>query len=372
MTSHPLILAAPPAGLDRAFVVVVLPVLLGLLGVYWLLPRPRGAQRLWGAFAAGLALVLGGWLLVRSGMAAVESMLFYVSAAVAIVAGVMFITQRNPVHAALSFALVVLSTCALFLLQAAPFLMAATIIIYAGAIIVTFLFVIMLAQQQGLSSADQRSREPLLSCLAAFVLVGAILIVLQATYDNSKLAELLDDVGVAARASSVEEMKKTLGDGNDILKALRSEKANAHLTLEQAKDFDTALGTAEEKWSARTRNLAEIRAALVRLYEAGAPIRDSFGSPIPPEYSSILPPGPDGQKPRLQLSRYSRLRSAGSNIGAVADSQGHGLMPADNVAYLGRTLLSDYLLAVELGGTLLLVATIGAIAIAGRRREGLR
>jgi NADH-quinone oxidoreductase subunit J len=372
MTWHPLILEATPAGLDRALVVVVLPVLLGLLGVYWLLPRPRGARPLWGALAAGLALVLGGWLLFRSGMAAVESVLFYVSAAIAIIAGVMFITQRNPVHAALSFALVVLSTCALFLLQAAPFLMAATIIIYAGAIIVTFLFVIMLAQQQGISNADQRSREPLLSCIAAFVLLGAILIVLHVSYDHSRFEGLLERVGLAARASSLDEMKKELGDGNDVLKALRSEKANAHLALEQTKDFETALGTAEEKWSARNRNLAEIRGALIRLYEAGAPIRDSFGSPIPPEYSSILPPGPDGQKPRLQLSHYSRLRSADSKVEALADSQGRGLMPADNVAYLGRTLFSDYLLAVELGGTLLLVATIGAIAIAGRRREGLR
>ena len=83
------------------------------------------------------------------------------------------ITQRNPVHAALCFALVVLSTCGLFLLQAAPFLMAATIIIYAGAIVVTFLFVIMLAQQAGLSNADQRSREPLLATLAGFVLLGS-------------------------------------------------------------------------------------------------------------------------------------------------------------------------------------------------------
>ena len=41
--------------------------------------------------------------------------------------------------------MVVLSTCGLFLLNAAPFLMAGTVIIYAGAIIVTFLFVLMLA-----------------------------------------------------------------------------------------------------------------------------------------------------------------------------------------------------------------------------------
>ena len=47
-------------------------------------------------------------------------------------------------------------------------------------------------------------------------------------------------------------------------------------------------------------------------------------------------------------------------------------LPHENTAYLGRALFTDYLLAVELGGTLLLVATIGAIAIASRRTEGLR
>ena len=47
----------------------------------------------------------------------------------------------------------ILATCGLFLLLAAPFLMAATIIIYAGAIIVTFLFVLMLSQQQGPSDS---------------------------------------------------------------------------------------------------------------------------------------------------------------------------------------------------------------------------
>ena len=39
---------------------------------------------------------------------------------------------------------------------------------------------------------------------------------------------------------------------------------------------------------------------------------------------------------------------------------------AENVAGLGRTLFSDYLLAVEIGGTLLLVAAVGTIAIAHR------
>src|SRR5208282_3321133 len=113
-----------------------------------------------------------------------ESVLFYAFAGIAVTAGVMLITQSNPVHAALSFALVVLSTCGLFLLLAAPFLMAATIIVYAGAIVVTFLFVIMLAQQEGVSDADQRSREPFLATVAGFVLLGSLLCIMHKTYSG--------------------------------------------------------------------------------------------------------------------------------------------------------------------------------------------
>jgi NADH-quinone oxidoreductase subunit J len=42
------------------------------------------------------------------------------------------------------------------------------------------------------------------------------------------------------------------------------------------------------------------------------------------------------------------------------------VLPAENAPYLGRSLFTDFLLPVELGGTLLLVAAIGAIAIAHR------
>lgn len=48
---------------------------------------------------------------------------------------------------------------------------------------------------------------------------------------------------------------------------------------------------------------------------------------------------------------------------------GNGHLPARNVENLGVVIYSEYLLAVEMAGTLLLVATVGAVAIAGRRRE---
>ena len=63
-------------------------------------------------------------------------------------------------------------------MKSAPFLAAATIIVYAGAIIVTFLFVIALAQQAGATVYDQRARQPFMATLAGFVLLGGMLFAL--------------------------------------------------------------------------------------------------------------------------------------------------------------------------------------------------
>jgi hypothetical protein len=49
---------------------------------------------------------------------------------------------------------------------------------------------------------------------------------------------------------------------------------------------------------------------------------------------------------------------------------GNGQLPARNIANLGYILYSEHILSVELAGTLLLVATIGAVAITQRRKEG--
>src|SRR5688572_12637035 len=92
---------------------IVLPAGLGLVAVYLLLPRPRNYPRLWGAAAGAAALLLAGALLLQGGGVQVETLLFYLFSAVAITAGVLMITQSNPVRAALSFALVILSTCGL-------------------------------------------------------------------------------------------------------------------------------------------------------------------------------------------------------------------------------------------------------------------
>src|SRR5262249_46395841 len=141
-----------------------------------------------------------------------ETVLFYAFAGLSLLAGAVMITRQNPARAALSFALVILSTTGLFLLQAAPFLMAGTVIIYAGAIIVTFLFVLMLAQPDGPSDADLRSREPALACTAGFFLLATLLLVLRQTYTTGEIAALQAKVADARGRDSVADMRAALGD----------------------------------------------------------------------------------------------------------------------------------------------------------------
>jgi len=69
---------------------------------------------------------------------------FYVSAAVAVAATLMVITRLNAVHALLYLIVSLLSMAVIFFLLGAPFAAALEVIIYAGAIMVLFVFVVMM------------------------------------------------------------------------------------------------------------------------------------------------------------------------------------------------------------------------------------
>ena len=69
---------------------------------------------------------------------------FYFLSAIAVVSGVLVITRRNPVHSALALIFTLLALAGLYLMLYAPFVAGVQIILYAGGIMVLFLFVIML------------------------------------------------------------------------------------------------------------------------------------------------------------------------------------------------------------------------------------
>src|SRR5579864_6123844 len=70
--------------------------------------------------------------------------IFFVLAALAVFGAVSLILQSHPIHSALSLILVMVSLAGLYLLMGAEFIAAVQIIVYGGAVMVLFVFVIML------------------------------------------------------------------------------------------------------------------------------------------------------------------------------------------------------------------------------------
>jgi NADH-quinone oxidoreductase subunit J len=225
----------------------------------WLAMSQRNVGvRLAAAFATAIGLFAAISALDGPGGEWTDKILFWLFAAGAVGGAVLMISGRDPVHGALWFAVATLCVCGLFLELSAPFLAAATVIVYAGAIIVTFMFVIMLAHQGGASAYDQRPRLPLAASLVSFFVLGALLFA------------LLD-------------------------------------------------------WQQKPPSAPSEGPALFAA--AGDVAPGDVSRPVTPEESREL-------------------------------------------KTLGLALFGHYLLAVELGGTLLLIATIGAIALAPRRQRG--
>jgi len=161
--------------------VLYLGIALGAIGVVVAMPRRGLSPQVIGALVAAAGL---GLALLSMGIKAGEnapSLYFYVFALIALGASLRVITHPRPVYAALYFILTILASAGLYLILAAEFLAFALIIIYAGAILITYLFVIMLATEspsaeepEAQGAYDRYSREPIASAVAGFALLAAI------------------------------------------------------------------------------------------------------------------------------------------------------------------------------------------------------
>ena len=102
---------------------------------------------------------------------------FYGLAAAAIISGLLVITRRNAVHSALALIITLLSVAGLYLMLYAPFVAGVQIIVYAGGIMVLFLFVIMLVNIDRAAKERQFNRiwpvGLVASCALLALFVGA-------------------------------------------------------------------------------------------------------------------------------------------------------------------------------------------------------
>jgi NADH-quinone oxidoreductase subunit J len=100
---------------------------------------------------------------------------FYFLSAVTVISALLVITRRNAVHSALALILALLGQAGLYLMLYAPFVAGVQIILYAGGIMVLFLFVIMLVSIEQSMKEEQLSKLWVVGLLSALAL-GAIFV----------------------------------------------------------------------------------------------------------------------------------------------------------------------------------------------------
>lgn len=185
-----LILARVPLGAG-VFTPLAILVLCAVAGMGTILMLPGRREASWhkiGGIILLTALLIMAALAVRQAHGfGIADVYFWLFSAIAVASAVRVISHTKPVYSALYFVLTVVASAGLFVLLWAEFMAAALILIYAGAILVTYVFVIMLAAQArsgSMSEAqegaeyDRVSREPLLASAAGFLLMGVVLFVI--------------------------------------------------------------------------------------------------------------------------------------------------------------------------------------------------
>jgi NADH-quinone oxidoreductase subunit J len=130
----------------------------------------------------------------------VVDILFYIFAAVAIGGGVGVVTARNPVASLLFMVTALASVAGIYVLLEAHFLAAIQIMVYAGAIMVLFLFVIMLLN---LGHDYQRDVRGGLWAILAFILAGGLAGVLARQFGGAEASPFL---GRASGAAAIDEL----------------------------------------------------------------------------------------------------------------------------------------------------------------------
>lgn len=177
---------------------------LGAIGLYLMLPSKRPPVARVGLILGAMALAGLLLYLLRIAAAGIPGVtpasappaVFYAFALIMIGSAAGVVCQPRPVYAALYFVLLTLAGAGIFVLLLAEFMAIVLIIIYAGAILVTYVFVIMLASQGstgavGETSApeyDQKASEPFAAVFVAFLLIGTVLQVLVPSQSHPVLA----------------------------------------------------------------------------------------------------------------------------------------------------------------------------------------
>ncbi len=186
---------------------------IGAVALFMMMPRRSST-----APVIAIGAILGGitlgsaWLYLSHrmsqspGISDAAMAYYYIFSFIAIGSATRVITHTRPVFAALWFVMVVLASAGLFLVLDAEFMAAAMVIIYGGAILVTYVFVIMLASEASdpehanpTPEYERVAREPAAAVVVGFVLLAAILSVTFQTIPHNDAIRDATDATIIAR-----------------------------------------------------------------------------------------------------------------------------------------------------------------------------
>ena len=141
-----------------------------------------------------------------------DALLFYTFAAVTVIGALLVVIQKNPVYSVLSIIMAFFGLAGLYVLLEAPFVAVAQIIIYAGAIMVLFLFVVMLLNVPREGESEWDKAHPYFRPWPLRIgMVLSVLMVVELVWALSRTSGL--NVGVAEQrpgVSSVAELGRVL------------------------------------------------------------------------------------------------------------------------------------------------------------------
>lgn len=300
---------------------------LGVLGLGLALPRRGLSPQAIGALVAGAGL---GAIFIALGVANPEHLPnynFYIFGAIALGASLRVISHPRPVYAALYFILTILASCGLYVLLSAEFMAFALVIVYAGAILITYLFVIMLATEtptadavEALSDYDRYSREP------AFAAVIGLLLLAGLTTLFGRGVSTLSPETTYAGAERIEWMPRRV----------EKELRNAGLMQgdEQIARSDPSSASGETQT------------------DSGL-------------LMNFTPSADGGLKGEVTISYGDgQLRTVTSD-----DARWPNSLKVSNPEGVGFTLLADHPGGIEVAGVILLMAMLGAVVLARKKIE---
>jgi NADH-quinone oxidoreductase subunit J len=133
----------------------------------------------------------------------IETILFAAFALVAILSALLVITSPSPIASALYLVGTLLSLAGLYVLLAAPFVAAIQIIVYAGAVIVLILFVIMLLNLRSIEERIAIGWKSAGVVIATLILIATFLSIMSGVASVIAAGELPDDFGRVATISGI-------------------------------------------------------------------------------------------------------------------------------------------------------------------------